>query len=273
MKTIPYGRQHIDKKDIIQVSKTLNKDKITTGTEIIRFENQLNRYLNCSYSTTCNSGTSSLFLAMQAIGIKKNDIVIMPSINFIASYNVAKILGAKIYLADIDPLTGQMSPEKVEECCLKFKIKKVKAIIVMYNAGYPENADKFFRLKKKFKSFIIEDACHALGAEYKLNNKIYKIGSCKHSDIATFSFHPLKTITTGEGGVVTTNSKQLDSKLKKLRSLGIKKNRNHWKYDVIYNGLNLRLNDFQCSLGISQLKKIRLFLKSRSRIHKFIIRI
>ena len=92
MKTIPYGRQHIDKKDIIQVSKTLNKDKITTGTEIVRFENQLNRYLNCSYSTTCNSGTSSLFLAMQAIGIKKNDIVIMPSINFNASNNVAKIL-------------------------------------------------------------------------------------------------------------------------------------------------------------------------------------
>ena len=93
---------------------------------------------------------------MQAIGIKKNDIVIMPSINFIASYNVAKNFRAKIYLADIDPLTGQMSPEKVEECCLKFKIKKVKAIIVMYNAGYPENADKFFRLKKNLSHSLLK---------------------------------------------------------------------------------------------------------------------
>ncbi len=266
MKKIPYGRQYINNKDIIQVSKTLKKDKITTGDEVEKFEKKINKYLKCLYSSVCNSGTSSIFLAMQAINLKKGDNIIMPSVNFVASYNVAKILGAKIFLSDVDKYTGQMSPKNVEDCCKKFNLKKVKAIIVMYNSGYPQNAEKFLKLKKKFKAYIIEDACHALGAKYRLKNKNYKIGSCKHSDIATFSLHPLKTITTGEGGIVTTNSKILDDKIKKLRSLGIKKTKKHWKYNVIYNGLNFRLSDFQCSLGISQLNKINLFLKSRKKI-------
>ena len=191
----------------------------------------------------------------------------MPSINFVASYNVAKLFGAKIFLADVDKHTGQMSPKNVEDCCKKFNIKTIKAIIVMYNGGYPENADKFFYLKKKYKSFLIEDACHAMGANYESKNKIYKIGSCKHSDISTFSLHPLKTITTGEGGIVTTNYKKLDDRLKKSRSLGIEKNKKkHWDYDVVSLGLNFRLNDFQCALGISQLKRIRSFLSSRKKI-------
>ena len=269
MKMIPYGKQYIDKKDIDQVSKILKKDKITSGNEVERFEKKINNYLNCSYSTTCNSGTSAIFIAMQAIQLKKDDVVIMPSVNFIASYNVTKILGAKIYLADVDKMTGQMSPKNVEDCCKKFNLKKIKAIIIMYNGGYPENAENFVKLKKKYKSFLVEDACHALGAEYKIKKKKFKIGSCKHSDISTFSLHPLKTITTGEGGIVTTNSKYLDDKIKKFRSLGIKKNKDkHWSYDVIYNGLNFRLNDFQCALGISQLKKINLFIALRTKISK-----
>ena len=108
---------------------------------------------------------------------------------------------------------------------------------------------------KKLKCYIIEDACHAFGSEYKFKEKLIKIGSCKHSDICTFSLHPLKTITTGEGGIVTTNSKKFYSKVKLVRSHGIVKSKNHWKYDAIEYGLNLRLNDFQCALGISQLKR------------------
>ena len=193
----------------------------------------------------------------------------MPSINFVSSYNIASSLGAKIYLADVNKYDGQMSPEDVISCAKKFKIKKIKAVITMFNSGYPKNAEQFGKLKKMYGCFIIEDACHALGGSYKINEKIFKIGSCKHSDISTFSLHPLKTITTGEGGIVTTNNKKFDTKIKILRSIGIKRNNlYHWKYNVIYNGLNFRMNDFQCALGINQLKKIKSFVKAREKIAK-----
>ena len=198
----------------------------------------------------------------------------MPAVNFIASYNVASLFGAKIYLADIDKNTGQMSPQNVKDCCKKFKLKKLKAIIVMYNGGYPENAEKFIQLKKKYKCFIIEDACHALGATYNINKINYKVGSCVHSDIANFSLHPLKTITTGEGGIVTTNSKKLDNYIKKFRSLGIERNlKKHWDYDIKLSGLNFRLNDFQCALGINQLKNIKKFLLERKKISSKYIKV
>lgn len=267
MKQIPYGRQYIDQNDIKSVSKILKKDLITSGSEVINFEKKIINFLKCKYSTACNSGTSAILLALLSIGLKKNDVVIMPSITFIASYNMASFIGAKIYLADVNKISGQMSPEDVERCYKKFKLKKIKAIITMYNGGYPENVYNFYKLKKKFGCYLIEDACHALGAEYKFNKKFYKIGSCKHSDISTFSLHPLKTITTGEGGIVTTNSKNLDKKIKSFRSLGIKKNNNHhWKYDVSQIGFNFRLNEFQCALGISQLNKIKSFLSFRKKI-------
>lgn len=267
MKIIPYGRQKISNQDVHQVSKSLKNDKITTGDMVVKFENKIKKFLECKYTSVCNSGTSAIFLSMQAINLKQNDIVIMPSINFIASYNVAKLFKAKIYLADVNRNTGQMSPQNIEECCKKFNLKKIKAIVVMYNGGYPENAENFLRIKKKYKCFIIEDACHAFGASYKVKKKKYMIGSCKHSDISTFSLHPLKTITTGEGGIVTTNSKILDNNIKKYRSLGIERNLNkHWHYDVKLNGFNFRLNDFQCALGINQLKNVKKFLIERKKI-------
>ncbi len=217
MKLIPYGKQYIDNEDLKFVKNALKKNKITTGRTVQEFEKKITKFLNCKYSITCNSGTSALFIALQSINIKNNDIIIMPSINFISSYNVAKILGAKVFLADVNRLTGQMTPEDVINCYKKFKIKKVKAIITMYNGGYPYEVENFSKLKKKLNCFIIEDACHALGASYKTKGGNYKIGSCKHSDISTFSLHPLKTITTGEGGIVTTNNKKIKDKLEILR--------------------------------------------------------
>lgn len=267
MKIIPYGKQFINNDDVKAVSRALKNKIITTGKIVQKFENALKKYFKARYASVCNSGTSALCLAMLSIGIKKGDVIIMPSMTFVASYNIAKLLGAKVFLADVDKSTGQMTPEDVANCCKKFNLKKVKAIVLMYNGGYPENAQNFGDLKKKLKCFIIEDACHALGAEYKLKDKNYKIGSCKNSDIATFSLHPLKTITTGEGGIVTTNSKKIDQRIKKFRSLGISKDtKKHWKYDVLQLGLNFRLNDFQCALGLSQLKKIKLFLTYRKKV-------
>lgn len=270
MKIIPYGKQYIDKQDIKFVVNALKKTKITTGNSVNNFEKKIKYFLGSKYSICCSSGTSALFIALQSIDLKKKDIIIMPAVNFVASYNAAKILGAKVFLADVDKFTGQMSPKNVLDCCKKFKLKRVKAVITMYNGGYPYNADKFKILKKKLKCYIIEDACHALGATYKSRRKIYKIGSCKHSDISTFSLHPLKSITTGEGGIVTTNNKKIYEKIERLRSLGVKRNNNkHWEYDVIQNGLNLRLTDFQSALGISQLKKIKLFISKRKKIFNY----
>lgn len=266
-KLIPYGRQYIDKADIREVSIALSKDKITSGETTLKFEKKINEFLNCKYSITCNSGTSAIFIALHALNIKKNDKIIMPSINFISSYSVAKFLGAKVYLADVDRFTGQMRPEDVENCCKKFGIKNFNVLVVMYNGGYPQNAEKFKLLKNKYKCYIVEDACHALGSSYKFKKKYYKVGSCKHSDICTFSLHPLKTITTGEGGIVTTNNKFLSNKMKMIRSLGIKRSNNkHWEYNIILKGLNFRLTDFQSALGISQLKKINKFIKRRKEI-------
>ena len=177
-------------------------------------------------------------------------------------------MGAQVYLADVDPETGIMRPQDVENCCKRFKIKKLKIILVMYNAGYPLYADQYKILKKKYKSFIVEDACHALGAKYQVNKKTFKVGCCKHADISTFSFHPVKTITTAEGGAITTNSKKIFDKIKILRSIGILRRTDHWKYDVRECSFNLRISDIQCSLGISQMKKITKFLTKRKLIVK-----
>jgi len=270
MNNIYYGKQHIDNNDIKKVKQTLSSQIITSGKKVIEFEKKITKYLNCKYSIVCNSGTSAIYLALKAINLKNNDIVVMPSVNFISAYNMSKLLGAKVYLSDVNSMTGQMSPTDLENCCKKFKIKKIKAVINMYMGGYPENILDFYKLKKKYGFYLIEDACHALGSGYLVNKKLYKVGSCKHSDLSTFSLHPLKTITTGEGGIVTTNNRNLCDKIRIIRSHGISRSRSkYWKYDVVSAGFNFRLNDFQCALGISQLNKIKKFIKERKKIYNF----
>ena len=138
----------------------------------------------------------------------------------------------------------------------------------MHNGGYPEHAVKFYNLKRKYNFLIIEDACHALGAEYKYKKKFLKIGSCKHSDVCTFSMHPVKTITSGEGGIVTTNNLKISKKLRLFRNHGINRNnKQHWKYDILNIGFNYRLSDINSALGLSQLNKINFFLNKRKKIY------
>ena len=270
MKLIPYGRQLIDKNDKKLVLSSLSNDLITTGPFVEKFEKEIKKYTRCKYSYVCSSGTAAIHLAMLSIGLKKNDIILMPAINFISAFNLCKTIGAKIYLADVSPETGQMQPDNVIKCIEKNKIKKIKLILTMYLGGYPENVVEFYKIKKIYKCILIEDACHALGSKYKYKNKFYKIGSCKHSDISTFSLHPLKTITSGEGGVVTTNNKKIFQKMLLFRSHGIRRNENkHWEYDVIENGFNYRISDINCALAISQLNRINSFLTSRKKIFNF----
>lgn len=267
MNKIYYGRQDINSEDILSVSKALKHDLITTGKNVNKFEKKISQFLKSKYAVACNSATSGLHLSFMAIGLKKNDVIVMPAINFIAAYNMSKLLGAKIFLADVDPLTGQMTPEHLLSCIKKNKLKKIKAIVTMYLGGYAENNIEFYKIKKLFKCILIEDACHAFGASYFFKNSFYKVGSCKHSDLSVFSFHPLKTITTGEGGIVSTNNKSLATKLLLLRSHGIEKiKKNHWKYDVKFMGFNYRISDINCALGSSQLRRVRKFINYRKKI-------
>ena len=269
MKNIPYGRQHIDSSDIKAVSEAMKADLITTGDYVKKFENIIAKLLRVKFAISCNSGTSAIHLAFLSINLSKNDVVIMPAINFIAAYNLAKIMGAKIFLADVDPSTGQMTPAKLLECINKNKIKKIKAIVTMYLGGYPENVIEFYKIKKKLGFLLIEDACHALGAQYNFSGRNIYIGSCKHSDISTFSLHPVKTITCAEGGVVTTNNKFFFNNMRLFRSHGLKKSQFHWDYEILFHGLNYRLSDINCALAISQIKKIKKFINSRKEVYLF----
>ncbi len=268
MKYIPYSRQLIDKKDSKLVLSSLSNDLITTGPFVEKFESNLKKYLKCKFSYVCSSGTAAIHLAMLSLNLKKNDIILMPAVNFIASYNMAKTMGLKVYLVDVDELNGQITPNKILECIEKNNLKKINALIVMFHGGYPENVKKFYDIKQKYKFFIIEDACHALGAEYKFKKNFFKIGSCKHADISTFSLHPLKTITSGEGGIITTNNSKIAKNIKLFRSHGISRNKKiHWLYDIKKHGFNYRLSDLNCALGLSQLRKINFFLKKRKKIY------
>jgi dTDP-4-amino-4,6-dideoxygalactose transaminase len=269
MEIIPYGRQHIDNSDVAEVSKALKQNIIASGPLVDRFERKIKLLTQSKFQLACNSGTSGLLMAFMSINLDKNDTVICPSINFTSTNNILKLLGSKVFLADVDPITGQMTPENLLECIKKNNIKNIKAVVTMYLGGQPLNVERFFQLKKKFNFILIEDACHAFGAEYKYENKFIKIGSCKHSDICVFSLHPLKTITSGEGGVLTTNNKKIYEKCKLFRSHGIVRTKNHYNYNVISCGLNLRLSDINCALAISQLKKIRSFLMKRKTIYQW----
>lgn len=264
---IPYNKQFIDSSDIKLVSKALKQELITTGPFVKKFEDSIKGILKSKFAISCTSGTAALHLSLLSINIRSKDAIIMPSINFIAVYNLSKMMGAKIFLADVDPFTGQMTPETLMKCVKKNNIKKIKAIITMYLGGYPENVVEFYKIKKKFKCFLIEDACHALGAQYFFKNKKIFIGSCKHADISVFSLHPVKTITSGEGGLVSTNNTLLGKKLVLLRSHGIKRNKNkHWQYDILQSGLNYRLSDVNCALALSQISKIKKFIDYRKKI-------
>ena len=267
MKNIYYGKQFINNSDLISVKKSLLEDKITTGNFVDKFENGLKKYLDNKYIKVCNSGTAALHLAYIAAGLNKKSTIIMPSVNFISAYRIAKLIGMKVFLADVDQNTGQMKPDDVISIIKNRKLKKIDAILNMYLGGFPENIKDFYYLKKKYNSILIEDACHAFGASYKINKKVYKIGSCKHSDISIFSFHPLKTITTGEGGAISLKDKKRYDKINNYISHGILRKRDYWNYNIKHFGMNYRLSDINCALGVTQLKKISYILSYRKKIY------
>lgn len=271
-KIIPYGKQSINQADITAVTSVLKSDYLTSGPIVKKFEEMFAKYVGSKFALTCTNGTSALLLSLLAINTKKNDVIILPVINFIASINMANILQAKIFFCDVDPFSGQMRPEDLMRCIKKHNLKKIKAIITMHNSGAPNYAEEFFKLKKKYNFYIIEDACHALGAKYSIKKNL-KVGNCKFSDLTTFSFHPVKSITTGEGGMITFNNRKFFKKISLIRNHGIDRKQSNqkiynWSYKVVCSGYNFRLNDIQSALGISQLKKLNNFIIKRNNIFK-----
>ena len=258
---IPYGRQTIEEDDIQAVIDVLRSDFLTTGPKIQEFEKSVADYVGAKYAVAISNGTSALHAACFAAGIGEGDEVITTPITFAASANCVLYCGGIPVFADVNPKTYNIDPEDIER-----KItEKTKAIIPVHLAGQPCDMDAIHEIAKRHHLIVIEDGAHALGSEYKGK----KVGALS-SDMTTFSFHPVKPITTGEGGMIVTDNKEYYEKLLLFRSHGItrdadKMTRNDgaWFYQQFDLGYNYRITDIQCALGCSQMKKLDRFLAKR----------
>lgn len=257
---LPYGKQWIDEEDIEAVVEVLKGDYLTTGPYISKFEQAVAQYVGAKYAVAFSNGTAALHGACFAAGIGQGDEVITTPMTFAASANCVLYQGGIPVFADIDEKTYNIDPNKIEE-----KItNKTKAIIPVDFTGQPVELDRILEIARKHSLVVIEDAAHALGATYKGR----KIGSI--SDMTMFSFHPVKHITSGEGGVITTNNEEYYEKLLQFRSHGITRDKEKlkeyhgpWYYEMQFLGYNYRMTDIQAALGTSQLKKIDQFIALR----------
>ena len=257
---IPYGRQCIEEDDIQAVVDVLRSDYLTTGPKVEEFEQTVAEYVGAKYAVAIANGTAALHAACYAAGIGPGDEVVTTPITFAASANCVLYCGGTVVFADINPKTYNIDVEDIRR-----KItNKTKAIIAVHYTGQPCDMDAIHALAEEYNLLVIEDAAHALGADYKGR----KVGTI--SDMTTFSFHPVKHITTGEGGMITTNDRKLYERLKLFRTHGITrdtglmhKNEGGWYYEQIGLGYNYRITDIQCALGISQMGKLDRFVERR----------
>lgn len=266
---IPYSRQNINDEDINAVINVLKSDWLTQGPVIKQFEYAVAEYCGAKYAVAVSNGTAALHIACLAAGLGKDALLLTSPNTFIASANCALYCGAKPDFVDIDPLTYNMSIDAMEAKLSKAKKNGYlpKIVIPVHFAGQSCEMDRIYHLSKKYKFTVIEDACHAIGGSYKGT----KIGSCKFSDMTVFSFHPVKIITTGEGGMVLTNNKDFYQRLTRLKTHGItkdfksmeKESEGHWYYQQIELGMNYRITDIQAALGLSQLRRIDKFVSRR----------
>ncbi|MFZ5632092.1 MAG: UDP-4-amino-4,6-dideoxy-N-acetyl-beta-L-altrosamine transaminase [Bacillota bacterium] len=266
MKFLPYGKQFIDRDDIRAVLDVLQSDWLTTGPKVEEFERELARKAGARYAVVLNSGTAALHAAYFAAGVGPGDEVITSSITFAATANAALFLGARPVFADVRPDTVNMDPEKLE----KLITSRTRVLVPVDFAGHPADLDAVMDIARKHNLVVVEDAAHALGARY--HGRV--VGSI--ADMTVFSFHPVKHITTGEGGAVATDNRDYYEKMLSFRSHGMVREKEKlteyhgpWYHEMHYPGYNYRITDIQCALGLSQLKKLDIFLQKRQGIVDF----
>lgn len=271
---IPYGKQEITQDDIDSVVEVLKSDFITQGPAVPRFEKSITDHCVVEYAVAVNSATSALHIACMALGLGSGDWLWTSPNTFVASANCGLYCGAQVDFVDIDPRTYNMSVEALQQ---KLEVaeregKLPRIVIPVHFAGQSCDMKAIYVLAEKYDFKIIEDASHAIGGRY-LDEPI---GGCKYSDITVFSFHPVKIITTGEGGVATTNDKFLADKMQRLRSHGVTRDSEYmvsdsnepWYYEQIELGLNYRMTDIQAALGFSQMQRLDTYVESRHRLRK-----
>ncbi|MFI0844291.1 UDP-4-amino-4,6-dideoxy-N-acetyl-beta-L-altrosamine transaminase [Mesorhizobium sp. IMUNJ 23232] len=275
---LPYGRQSISEDDIRAVVDVLRGDYLTTGPAVGVFEDALAKSVGAKHAIACANGTAALHLASLALGLKPGDQVIVPSISFMATANGPRYVGAEIIFADVDPDTALITPAALEEAISRADPKRLKAVFVVHMGGNPVPMAAISKIARAHGLKIVEDACHALGTESN-DGQAWQVGDCTYCDLAVFSFHPVKTITTGEGGAITTNDDRMARQMRLERSHGIERESagfsntglgfdtdgeaNPWYHELQTLGLNYRLTDFQAALGSSQLGRLPEFLERR----------
>lgn len=264
MTHLPYGRQTIDDEDLAAVVEALRAPLLTCGPLVARFEAELAGWLGAPHATVCASGTAALHLAYAALGIGAGDEIITTPITFSATAAAAYYVGATVRIADVDPRTGNLSSASVEPLINR----RTRAIVPVHLGGLPADMAELAELARRHGLRIIEDACHALGARYRG----VRVGAGP-SDAVVFSFHPVKHITTGEGGAVITRDPDVHRRLERLRQHGIERDPARleahpgpWAYEVQELGWNYRLSDLACALGLAQLAKLDRFLADRRRL-------
>ncbi len=288
MKAIPYGRQEITEDDIKAVTEALQADFLTQGPRILNFEQEFADYVGADYAVAVSNGTAALHLAVLALGIKEDEYVICSPITFAASVNCVKYCGGNVLFADIDPQTYLMDINSVKQVISTNQDKKIKGIIPVDFAGRVPQLDEFRKLADENGLWIIEDACHAPGGHFlDAKHQEQKAGNGKFADASVFSFHPVKHIATGEGGMITTNNKDLYGQLMELRTHGITRDHSkfentksfangnseievddypQWYMEMQNLGYNYRITDFQAALGSSQLLRAPQNLERRKKI-------
>lgn len=273
---IPYGRQSITDEDVEAVVSTLKSDYLTQGPMIKEFEEKFAQYVGAKYAVAVNNATSALHLATTALGVKPGDNVIVTPMTFAASANCVRYCGGEVTFCDIDPDTYLMDISKLRTILEASPKGTYKGVIVVDFAGYPHNLEEFRQLCDEYGLWLIEDACHAPGGWFiDSNGERQKCGNGNFADISIFSFHPVKHIATGEGGMATTNDPTLYKKLCHYRTHGITKdpsllhkNDGGWYYEMQDLGFNYRLTDFQAALGVTQLARADKGLDRRQEIAK-----
>lgn len=272
---IPYGKQYISEEDIAAVIETLQSPFLTSGPKVAEFEEAFAQYIGCKYAVAVSNGTAALHLSCMALGVNQQSKVITSPITFSASANCVRYCGGEVFFADVDAETALLSVEKVRALLEKHPKGTFQGIIPVDYAGYPVDLEAFRALANEFGLWLLEDACHAPGGFFVDSKNIKRYcGDGTLAELAIFSFHPVKHIATGEGGMISTNDEALYKKLKQLRSHGmiyqgdasLIENHGGWYMELQELGYNYRMPDLLCALGVSQLKRAEEGLEKRRNI-------